>query len=333
MNELVFFINKGLLAGAIIGSIYALGAIGVTLIFGILRFAHFAHGDMMTLGAFIAYALAAALAAAGVTSPLPLAMMVLPLVMLLTAGLAIGLDRTFYRPLRNAGARGIVLVMASIGVTLMLQGVIRLFAGPSSREMYFNERKDIFRFEVPGANQMITVTEPQIALFIVTAISVVALHYFLSRSRLGKAMRAVSDNPSLAQVTGISIETVVRATWIIGGGLAALAGTMLAMDVSLKPDLSFNILLPIFAATIVGGIGQPYGAIAGGMLVGFTETLSVFNWAILLRPLKPYLPDFIELPSKLAFVPTEYKIVVPFFILIAVLIWRPTGIFRGRLLT
>ncbi|AZN71626.1 branched-chain amino acid ABC transporter permease [Georhizobium profundi] len=332
MNELVFFINKGILAGAIIGSIYALGAIGVTLIFGILRFAHFAHGDMMTLGAFIAYVLAAALAAAGFAGPLPIAMMVLPIVMILTAGISIGIDRTFYQPLRRSGAKGIVLVMASIGVTLMLQGLIRLFAGPSSRELYFNEPKDIFRIEVPGANQMITVTEPQLALFIVTLISVIALHYFLSRSRLGKAMRAVSDNPSLAQVTGISIETVVRATWIIGGGLAALAGTMLALDVSLKPDLSFNILLPIFAATIVGGIGQPYGAIAGGFVVGYAETLAVFNWSVLLRPIARWTDNAFEVPASLAIVPTDYKLMVPFVLLILILIYRPTGIFKGRVL-
>jgi branched-chain amino acid transport system permease protein len=332
VNELVFFINKGILAGAIIGSIYALGAIGVTLIFGILRFAHFAHGDMMTLGAFVAYMIAAALAAAGVGGPLPLVIMILPIVMVLTAGIAIGLDRLFYRPLRNAGARGIVLVMASIGVTLMLQGVIRLFAGPRSREMYFNEPKEIYRFEVPGATQNIVVTEPQMVLFLVTAISVVALHYFLSRSRLGKAMRAVSDNPDLAQVTGISIETVVRATWIIGGGLAALAGTMLAADVSLKPDLSFNILLPIFAATIVGGIGQPYGAIAGGFVVGYAETLAVFNWSVLLRPIARMTDNAFEVPANLAFVGTDYKLMVPFVILIIILLYRPTGIFKGRVL-
>lgn len=332
MNELVFFINKGIIAGAIIGSIYALGAIGVTLIFGILRFAHFAHGDMMTLGAFIAYVLAAALAAAGFAGPLPIAMMVLPIVMILTAGISIGIDRTFYQPLRRSGAKGIVLVMASIGVTLMLQGLIRLFAGPSSRELYFNEPKDIFRIEVPGANQMITVTEPQLALFVVTLISVIVLHYFLSRSRLGKAMRAVSDNPSLAQVTGISIETVVRATWIIGGGLAALAGTMLALDVSLKPDLSFNILLPIFAATIVGGIGQPYGAIAGGFVVGYAETLAVFNWSVLLRPIARWTDNAFEVPASLAIVPTDYKLMVPFVLLILILIYRPTGIFKGRVL-
>lgn len=332
MNELIFFVNKGIIAGAIIGSIYALGAIGVTLIFGILRFAHFAHGDMMTLGAFVAWCMAAALAAAGVTTPLPLAIMVLPLVMLVTAGFAIGIDKVFYQPLRRAGARGIVLVMASIGVTLMLQGLIRLFFGPGWRQMYFNERKEIFRIDVPGANQALTLTEPQIALFIVTAIAVVALHYFLSRSRLGKAMRAVSDNPSLAQVTGISIETVVRATWIIGGGLAALAGTMLALDVSLNPALSFNILLPIFAATIVGGIGQPYGAIAGGFVVGFAETLAVFNWAVLLRPIERMSGGAFEAPANLAFVPTEYKLMVPFVLLIIILIYRPTGIFKGRVL-
>ena len=145
-------------------------------------------------------------------------------------------------------------------------------------------------------------------------------------------MRAVSDNPDLARVSGISIDSVVRATWIIAGALAAAGGTLLSLDVTLKPDLAFNIVLPIFAAAIVGGIGQPYGAIAGGMLVGFTETLAVFNWSVLLRPLRPLMPEFIEIPNRIAFVPTEYKIVVPFVILIAVLIWRPTGIFKGRLL-
>jgi branched-chain amino acid transport system permease protein len=150
---------------------------------------------------------------------------------------------------------------------------------------------------------------------------------------MGKAMRAVSDNPDLARVSGISIDHVVRTTWLIAGALAAAGGTLLALDVTLKPDLSYNIILPIFAAAIVGGVGQPYGAIAGGLLVGFSETLAVFNWSVLLRPLKPLLPEFIEIPAKLAFVPTEYKIVVPFFILVAVLIWRPTGIFKGRVNT
>ena len=331
MSELVFFLNNGVMAGLIIGSIYALGAVGVTLIFGILRFAHFPHGDMMTAGAFVALVLVWLVPGAGAALGLPAAFVLLPVAMLVTAAMAVGLDRVFYRPLRLAGAKPIVIVMASIGVMLMLQGLIRLFAGTDTRQLDAVGAKDIYRLPLGGRD--LVVTEPQLLLFATTIVAVVALHLFLTRSRTGKAMRAVSDNPDLARVSGISIDHVVRTTWIISGALAAAAGTLLALDVTLKPDLSFNLILPIFAAAIVGGIGQPYGAIAGGMLVGFTETLSVFNWAILLRPLKPYLPDFIELPSKLAFVPTEYKIVVPFFILIAVLIWRPTGIFRGRLLT
>ena len=160
-----------------------------------------------------------------------------------------------------------------------------------------------------------------------TVIAVAALHSFLTRSRLGKAMRAMADNADLAQVSGINTKLVVRVTWIIAGALACMAGTMLALDVTLKPDLAFNIVLPIFAAAIVGGLGQAYGAIAGGFLIGFAETLAVFNWSTLLRPLQGILP--FDLPANLAIVPTEYKLTVAFVILVIVLLWRPTGIFKG----
>ncbi|WP_185982749.1 branched-chain amino acid ABC transporter permease [Aureimonas mangrovi] len=326
MDELVFLINRGVIGGLILGSVYALGAVGVTLIFGILRFAHFAHGDMMTAGAFFAFMLAALLASFGVDLPVPLALALLPVVMGLTALFAIGLDKAFYKPLRDKGARPVVLVMASIGVTLMLQGLIRLFAGTGTRDMYLNAPKDIFR--IPTGGRPIVVTEPQIWLILLTILAVVALHFFLTRSRLGKAMRAVSDNPELARVTGIPLETVVKATWIIGGGLAALAGTMLALDVSLRADLAYNMLLPIFAAAILGGIGQPYGAIAGGFIIGFAETFAIFNFSVILRPLADILP--FAVPASLAVVPTEYRLVVPFVILVVVLIYRPTGIFKGR---
>lgn len=328
MNEIVFFINKVIVAGLIIGSIYALGAVGVTLIFGILRFAHFPHGDMMTAGAFFAL-IGVTFAPSGTMLGLPAAFVLMPLAMAATALLAVGLDRTFYRPLRRLGAKPIVIVMSSIGVMLMMQGLIRLFAGTGTRQLETGP-KHIYRIPLGGRD--IVLTEPQLILIVFTALAAVALHFFLTRSRMGKAMRAVSDNPDLARISGISTERVVLTTWIIAGALAAAGGTLLALDVTLKPDLSFNLILPIFAAAIVGGIGQPYGAIAGGMLVGFTETLAIFNWTVLLRPLRPILPEWIEIPQKLAFVPTEYKIVIPFFILIAVLIWRPTGIFKGRLL-
>lgn len=330
MNEFVFFLNKGVSAGLIIGSIYALGAVGVTLIFGILRFAHFAHGDMMTLGAFVTLILATLFATLGIDMGLPIAFIVMFPAMAITALLAIGIDKLFYKPLRDAGSKGVVLVMASVGVTLMLQGLIRLFAGVGSRDMFVEAPKAIYRLPIPGASRPLVITEPQLLLIGFTVVAVVALHLFLTRARLGKAMRAVSDNPELARITGINTDHVVWATWIIGGALACAAGTLLSMDVTLKPDLSFNILLPIFAATIVGGIGQPYGAVAGGFLVGFCETLAVFNWAILLRPFQGQL--WFDLPTNMALVPTEYKLMVPFLILIVVLIYRPTGMFKGRVL-
>ncbi|MGB3390030.1 MAG: branched-chain amino acid ABC transporter permease [Pseudaminobacter sp.] len=329
INELVFFINKVVIAGLIIGSIYALGAVGMTLAWGILRFANFAHGDLMTLGAFIAFMLTMAMPGLGAHVGLPTAFVVLPVAMAVTALVTIFIDKTFYVPVRKTNPKPITLVIASFGVMLMLQGLIRLFFGTAPRQMYVGP-KDIYR--IPFAGRDIVITEPQVLLIVFTVVAIVALHLFLTRSRTGKAMRAMSDNADLARISGIGTAHVVRVTWIIAGSLAAAGGTLLAMDVSLKPDLSFNLLLPIVAAIIVGGIGQPYGAIVGGLIVGFTETIAVFNWAILLRPLRPHMPDWLELPTNLTFVPTEYKIVVPFVILVVVLIWRPNGIFKGKVL-
>ncbi|WP_110684861.1 branched-chain amino acid ABC transporter permease [Salinicola aestuarinus] len=332
MNELIYFFNYVVVAGSVTGSIYAMGAIGVTLIYSILRFAHFAHADMMTLGAFLVLLLTLLFPHAGEPLGLPTAVVMLPIAMVLTSLAAVGIDRVFYQPLRNHGVKPIVLVIASLGVTLMLQGLIRLFSGTGAQSLYVDARKEIFRLEVPGVTRPIILTEPQIILFVVTIASVIALHLFLTRSRLGKAMRAMSDNPDLARASGINTRLIVTLTWVIAGSLATLAGTLLSLDVAFKPDLSFFLLLPIFAAAIVGGVGHPFGAVAGGFLVGFAETLAVFNWSVLLRPLRDSLPSWIELPNNLALVGTEYKIVVPFFILIAVLIWRPTGLFKGKVI-
>ncbi|MCF4099376.1 branched-chain amino acid ABC transporter permease [Maritalea mediterranea] len=329
INELIFFFNKVIVSGAVLGSVYALGAVGITLIFGILRFAHFAHGDMMTMGAFVSFMLAAAASAMGISTFWPTGFIVLPFAMAITAGLALGIDRTFYQPLRERGVRPVTLLIASIGVTLMIQGLVRLFGGVQTRSFFENEPKELFRFDTSwiGGTRSINVSEPQLLLIAVTVIAVVALHFFLTRSRLGKGMRAMADNPDLALVSGINTNQVVRATWIIAGSLACMAGTMLALDVILKPDLAFNIVLPIFAAAIVGGLGQAYGAIAGGLIIGFAETMSVFNWAIMLRPFRDHLPEW--LPNDLSIVPTEYKLTVAFVILVVVLLVRPTGIFKG----
>jgi len=333
VNELVFFINNVVIAGSVTGAIYAIGAIGVTLIFSIMRFAHFAHADMMTFGAFMVLALTTAFPGIGMSIGVPTALIMLPVAMLLTACVAVGIDKAFYKPLRAHGVKPIVMVIASLGVTLILQGLIRLFAGTGGQGLYVDDRKEIFRMlPFDGVRVPIVITEPQIYLFVITLVAVIALHLFLSRSRLGKAMRAMSDNPELAQASGINTNTIVAVTWVIAGGLAAIAGTLLSLDVTFKPDLSFFLLLPIFAAAIVGGVGHPYGAVAGGFVVGFAETLAVFNWAVLLRPFRDSLPTWLELPSNLAFVGSEYKIVVPFFILVAILVWRPTGIFKGKVI-
>jgi branched-chain amino acid transport system permease protein len=328
VDALIFFVNKVLVPGFVTGSIYALGAIGVTLIFGILRFAHFAHGDMMTMGTFIAWLLAGALSALGVVLPFPLGFAVLPVAMALTSVIALGLDRAFYAPLRKRGARPVTLLIASIGVTLMIQGLIRLVFGSSTRDFFQgSESKIVYRVDLSfiGGTRPFVVSQPQLLLWLVTFVAVVALHYFLTRSRMGKAMRAMSDNPDLAQVSGINTQRVVVFTWVIAGALAALAGTMLALDVNLRPDLAFNIILPIFAAAVVGGLGNVYGAVAGGMLIGFAEAVAVFNWSAVVRP---FLPDNWTMPD-LILVPTEYKLTVAFVILVITLLARPTGIFKG----
>ncbi len=333
MNELIFFVNKVLISGVVLGSIYALGAVGITLIFGILRFAHFAHGDVMTLGAFVSFVLtvlfSAMAASMGIVTPIPIPILILPVAMAVSALLVLGIDWGFYAPLRKRGAKPVTLLIASIGVALMIQGLIRLFSGVGSRTFYVDAPKTIFRFDMSflGATRKIIVTEPQLWMVGLTLVSVLSLHFFLTRSRLGKGMRAMADNAALAQVSGINTQLVIRVTWIIAGALACLAGTMLALDVTLKPDLAFNIILPVFAAAIVGGLGHSYGAIAGGFLVGFAETMSVFNWAVLLRPFKGALPDWI--PNDLSIVPTEYKLTVAFTILIIVLLVKPTGLFKG----
>jgi branched-chain amino acid transport system permease protein len=331
VDELIFFINRVLISGTVLGSIYALGAIGITLIFGILRFAHFAHGDMMTMGAFIAFVLASLCTAMGFVAPIPMGFVVLPVAMVITAVIALGLDKGFYAPLRRRGVPSVTLLIASIGVTLMLQGLIRLLFGSGTRSFYGTETKTIFRIDMSalGGSRPLTITEPQVLMIVVTAVLMIALHFFLTRSRLGKAMRAMADNADLAQVSGINTALVVRVTWLVAGALACVAGTMLALDVALMPDLAFNIVLPIFAAAIVGGLGHVYGAIVGGFLIAFAETLSVFNWSSVLRPFAGLLPAGVELPANLALVPTEYKLTVAFVILVITLLARPTGIFKG----
>lgn len=294
---LLEFVNLYLIPGLVLGCIYALGAIGVSLLFGILRFAHFAHGDLMTVGAYLALLL---VRVAGLA---PLA--ALPAAAVGTALLAVLIDRAAYRPFRER--QTIVLVIASFGVALMLRSLVQLLGGVGTVAYVPGIPRPLVLFD------SLRIAERHLWIVAVSAALVVALHLFLSRSRTGKAMRAMSDERDLARIAGIDTERVVLWTWLIGGGLAAAAGVFLGMDTQLNAYMGWDLLLPVFAAAILGGIGRPYGAILGGLVIGLAEELATYPW-IGTTPL----------------VSPDYKTAVAFAIMVAMLIWRPTGLLRGR---
>ena len=274
--------------GIVSGAIFALGGIGISVIFGILRFAHLAHGDMMTFGAYLALA--------AITSMQLPVLAALPIAMIGTAAAAIALDYVFYRRFRKA--RPVVLLISSFGIALVLRSVVQLIWGPGN---YVYESG----ISIPYVIFDLRIKPDHLLIVASTIAIIVAFHLFLTYTRLGKAMRAMSDDPNLARVSGVDTERVAVWTWAIGGALAAAGGVFLALDTQLNPLLCWNILLPMVAAAIVGGIGRPYGAIAGGLLIGIVEELST------------------------SFIDPAYKPAVAFVIMVAVLLWRPTGILKG----
>lgn len=290
------FINFYLIPGLILGSIYALGAIGVSMIFGILRFAHFAHGDMMTVGAYCALTLVVLLG----ISP----WLALPFAIAATAIVGLSIDKVFYRPLRARPT--IITVIASFGIALTLRALVQLLWGTQIESYVSGIQRPLIFFNT------IRIAERHIWIILVTAAIVVALHLFLTYSRAGRAMRAVADDPELAQISGIHTEAIVRYVWIIGAGLAATAGVFLGVDTQLNPNMGWDLLLPVFAAALVGGIGRPYGAIAGGLVIGLAEELSTYPWI-----------------GDGPLVSPGYKSAIAFVLMVLVLIWRPRGLFRG----
>jgi branched-subunit amino acid ABC-type transport system permease component len=217
---------------------------------------------------------------------------------------ALALDRAFSKPFRRAP--GIVTVIASFGVMLMLRSAIQLIFGVDVKTYDIGIR-------FPMEFGMLKIAPRQVTIVLVTAALVVALHLFLSRTRLGKAMRAVSDDPDLARVSGINVEQVVRWTWIIGAGLAAAGGVFIGIQTKVHPSMGWDLLLPLVAAAVLGGIGRPYGAVAGGLAIGLTQELATYPW-------------FSDDP----FIAPGYKPAVAFSVMVIMLIWRPTGLFRGR---
>jgi branched-chain amino acid transport system permease protein len=331
LNAIVALANYVLIPGIAYGSQLALGALGVTLVYGILRFSNFAHGDTMAFGTMITILVTWAMQSAGIRlGPLPTALLALPFGILGCIALVLTTDRLVYRFYREQKAKPVILVIVSMGVMFVMNGVVRFIIGPDDQSFSDGPRfiisaRDFKR--LTGLDEGLGIRTTQV-ITVVTAIVVVALlFWFLNKTRAGKSMRAYSDNEDLALLSGINPERVVMMTWIIVAALATIAGTLYGLDKSFKPFTYFQLLLPIFASAVVGGIGSPLGAIAGGFVIAFSEVTITYAWKKVLVYL---MPESLEPNSLVQLMSTDYKLAVSFVILLIVLLLKPTGLFKGQ---
>ena len=331
LNALVVLSNYVLIPALAYGSQLALGALGVTLIYGILRFSNFAHGDTMAFGAMVTILVTWLFQGWGISlGPLPTALLAIPFGIAATAVLLLTTDRLVYRFYRQQKAAPVILVIVSMGVMFVMNGLVRFIIGPNDQRFSDGERFIISAREfkkLTGLSEGLAFKTTQ-GITIVTAVIVVAiLFWFINRTRTGKSMRAFSDNEDLALLSGINPDRVVMVTWLIVAGLAATAGALYGLDKSFKPFIYLQLLLPIFAAAVVGGLGNPLGAIAGGFVIAFSEVLITYP---LKKVLGYLLPDRFEPDTLVQLLSTDYKFAVSFTILIIVLLFRPTGLFKGK---
>lgn len=331
LNAIVALANFVVIPAVSYGSQLALGALGVTLIYGILRFSNFAHGDTMAFGATITILVTWALQGAGVSlGPLPTALLALPFGILATALLLLAIDRSVYRFYRRQKAAPVILVIVSMGVMFVMNGIVRFIIGVDDQTFADGARFIIsareFR-EATGLREGLALRTTTVITAVTAVITVALLFWFLNRTRTGKSMRAFSDNEDLALLSGISPERVVAVTWIIVAALATIAGVLYGLDKSFKPFTYFQLLLPIFASAIVGGLGNPIGAIAGGFVIAFSEVTVTYAF----KKVAGYLlPEALEPDGLVQLLSTDYKFAVSFAILIIVLLFRPTGLFQGK---
>ena len=331
LNALVALANFVLIPGLSYGSQLALGALGVTLIYGILRFSNFAHGDTMAFGAMVTILVTWWLQGAGVTlGPLPTALLALPVGIAGTAALLLLTDRAVYRFYRKQKAAPVILVIVSMGVMFVMNGIVRFIIGVDDQSFADGARFVIsardFR-DWSGLDEGLAVRASTVITIVTALATVAALFWFLNRTRTGKSMRAFSDNEDLALLSGIDPDRVVAITWILVAALATIAGTLYGLDKSFKPFTYFQLLLPIFAAAIVGGLGNPLGAIAGGFVIAFSEVTVTYAFKKVLEYL---LPEAWEPSGLVQLLSTDYKFAVSFAILVIVLLFKPTGLFQGR---
>ncbi len=333
INAFALLSNFVLVPAISYGSQLALGALGVTLIFGILRFANFAHGDLMAFGTMITILFTWWFQSLNISFGfLPTAILALPFAIIFTSIFSIIIEKSVFRFYRLNKSPPVILLIASIGVMFMINAIVRFIIGPNDQR-FFDGEKFIIRAgefkEITGLSEGIAIKSTQVLTLIVTLVAVMLLFYFLNRTKTGKAMRAFSDNEDLALLSGVNPDRIVLITWIIAATLATIAGTLYGLDKSFKPFTYFMLLLPIFASAILGGIGSPVGAVVGGYVIAFSEIMLTYAYKKFFIYL---LPDSMSPSGLVQLLSTDYKFAISFLILVIVLVLRPSGIFKGKTL-
>ena len=333
LNGITLIANYIIIPGLTYGSQLALGALGITIIYSVLRFSNFAHGEFMSFGAMSAILLSWLFVSSGITlHPLPTAIIVLPIAIVLTISYCIIIDKFIFKFYRKQNSKSVINLIVSIGVMFFTGGLIRFIIGPGDRNFFDGERFILnartFK-NITGLNEGLTLKTTQGITIVLSILIVILLFWFLNKTKTGKSMRAYSDNKELALLSGINPEKVVLITWIITGTLACIAGTLYGLDKSYKPFTYLHLVLPIFSAAIVGGVGNPVGAIIGGFVIAFSELIITFAYKKIFFYFLPetFLPD-----GLLQILSTDYKIAVSFMMLVLVLLIKPTGIYKGKVI-
>ena len=331
LNAIVLLLNYTIIPAVTYGSQLALGAIFVTLIYGVLRFANFATGDMMSFGTMVAVLLTYYFQSVGIgLGILPTALITLPFAIIAMIFYMLLIDKFVFKYYRISKSAPVQLAMVSVGVMFVTQAIIRIIIGPTDRRFLDGEKfilKATEFKEMTGLNEGLTIKSTQVITLVVTITVVSIMFWFLNKTKTGTSMRAYSDNEDLALLSGIDPKRVVMITWIIAGILATIGGILYGLDKSYRPFVYFNNMLPIFAAAIVGGIGNPYGAFFGGYVIAFAEIFLTYAYK---RFFVYLLPESLEPNSLMQLLSTDYKFAISFSILVVVLLFRPSGIFEGK---
>ena len=333
LNSLVVLLNFIIIPGITYGSQLALGALGVTFVYAVLRFANFAHGELMSFGAMITILFTWFFQSSNIgLGILPTALLALPFGIIATIILSLISDKFVFKYYRQQKSVPVVLAMVSIGVMFVVNAIIRIIIGTDTIK-FSDGQKFIMKAKqfkaITGLNEGLALKSSSVITILITIILLSFTFWFLQKTKTGKSMRAFSDNEDLALLSGINPNKVVFVTWLIVGTLACVAGTLYGLDKSYKPIIYLNLVLPVFASAIVGGIGSPFGAVVGGYVIAFSEIMVTYAYK---KFFKYLLADSLEPTSLVQILSTDYKFAVSFTILVIVLLIRPSGIFKGRVL-